>query len=221
MKTYNSYEEAKIANPESEIVTTGPNWQYDIAIKGKFERLVEKGFDYHVLGDSAWVKCDPADYCMSLDEFFDSGKMFIADDIFIAASGEVITISDDTVRFANMRSGVESECFILHAAALNKPKRVKIEYAPINNGNELITYRNELFFKHDSGDYVWTENHTMRSVLNHMDNDNLFRRIETEIDWRDEFIEMYAWATQDDKQNINDIAGMLFDSGKFKLVEGE
>ncbi|AUR85649.1 hypothetical protein NVP1079O_05 [Vibrio phage 1.079.O._10N.286.45.E9] len=66
--TYDSYEEAKIANPESEIVTTGPNWKYPAELKGKFERLVAEGVERHVLEDSAWVKCNPADYAMSVME---------------------------------------------------------------------------------------------------------------------------------------------------------
>lgn len=46
---------------------------------------------------------------------------------------------------------------------------------------------------------------------------DLYRRVE--ISERDEFIEAYALAVQDDISNVEDIAGMLFDSGKFKLVD--
>jgi len=47
----------------------------------------------------------------------------------------------------------------------------------------------------------------------------IYRRIE--VTERELFIETYAWAVQDDISNIEDIAGMLFDSGKFKLVNGK
>ena len=210
MKTYNSYEEAKIANPESNI--------YEL------DGVFQPGHMSFREGES---KCNPADHCMTVERFLADGHKFVEGDL-ILDEGLVYLVSDLKTQkhWYETESANQPDCddnsrYILRAAALNKPKRVKFEYVPINNGNELITYRNELFFKHDSGDYVWTENHTMRSILTHMDNDNLFRRIETETTERDEFIEAYALATHDEIGNIDIIAGMLFDSGKFKLVGGE
>ncbi len=67
MKTYNTYAEAKAENPDSEIVTTGPNWRKHgkDELVGKFEALRKddgKCEWWHELDNDAWVICNPEDY---------------------------------------------------------------------------------------------------------------------------------------------------------------
>lgn len=76
-----------------------------------------------------------------------------------------------------------------------------------------------------SGEYGELSNDLFYPAFNEVElvsaltKDRLYRRIE--VTERELFIETYAWAVQDDISNIEDIAGMLFDSGKFKLVNGK
>ncbi|MCP4991371.1 MAG: hypothetical protein GY928_36550 [Colwellia sp.] len=67
MKTYNTYAEAKAKNPDSGIVTTGPNWQKHgkDELIGKFEALRKddgKCEWWHRLSDDGWIICNPKDY---------------------------------------------------------------------------------------------------------------------------------------------------------------
>ena len=75
-----------------------------------------------------------------------------------------------------------------------------------------------------SNDEVQNDNYPicgfdMAIIKGYLNDGSVYRR--TEVTERELFIETYAWAVQDDISNIEDIAGMLFDSGKFKLVNGK
>ena len=121
MTTYNSYEEAKIANPESEIVTTGPNWEYNPALKWKFEKLVEDDgeVDAHALEDSAWVKCNPADHCMTVEKFLKAGHKGINGDSYLDDGGTLMTLGVDiSSRAFNEKGSLDHKMHILRAAAL-------------------------------------------------------------------------------------------------------
>lgn len=127
MKTYNSYAEAKVANPESEIVTTGKKWDGSDYLIGKFEAL--DGPDSHGLGDTCWVKCNPAGYCMTYNQC----KEFKPGMVVMDLSG-IAEINSDAAEFLNSakRSGEIKpnwdKCFILRAAALeNKMNIDKVE----------------------------------------------------------------------------------------------
>ncbi|CAH9011882.1 putative lipocalin family protein [Vibrio phage 277E43-1] len=168
MKTYNSYEEAKIANPAGDIY---------INEIGSFQA----DDDDFILKSK---KVGPERYCMTVEKFLADGHKFVEGDLYLNLDGHIITYKGMHFNSAD-EHGRNNKRYILRAAALEtkEPKSTKVEYVPINNGNELVNFRNELFFKHDNGDYIWTENHTLSNILNHMDNNNLYRRVETEIDW--------------------------------------
>lgn len=219
MTTYNTYQEAKIANPKSDIY------------KDKSGIFAEKPvlLTSRIAAGSI-EECNPEDHCMTVEQFLKDGHKFFEGDIVTNLNGGVSIIKpkddckgwDYSLENIHDSDDDDADRYILRAAALEKPKRMKVEYEPVNTGDEIITYRNDIFFKHDSGDYISIENHTLRSVLNHMDNDNLFRRVENEIDERQEFI---ATALSLDGVNQHPISvelvGKMYDSGKFKLVEGE
>ncbi|AUR84311.1 hypothetical protein NVP1054O_07 [Vibrio phage 1.054.O._10N.261.52.A1] len=212
MKTYNSYAEAKIANPELDI--------YKEYMSGLFS-LYNGEFSM-----PSGLKCNPADHCMTFNQCdeFKTGMIVLEGSSVVELNALDVSLLNTMKSDPIQRESWDAN-FILRAAALNKPKRVKVEYVKVEFSREweAVKYYNEvgeLFVIDCCGNYTsvndisgeWYE----VVCKNYMD---LYRRIETEITERDEFIEMYAWATQDDKQNIDDIAGMLFDSGKFKLVE--
>ncbi len=66
MKTYDTYAEAKAAHLDSEIVTTGPDWEHSKDLIGKFQpRDLDDGTGnstWHRMGDRHWAICNPKDY---------------------------------------------------------------------------------------------------------------------------------------------------------------
>ena len=121
-----SYQEAKIANPESEIVTTGENWEFEPTLEGKFERFVENGIEPHVLGDCAWVKCNPADHCMTVEQFLKDGHKFVTGDVVTNLNGSVSNVLpkescrgwDSVLEYINQADSDDDERYVLRAVAL-------------------------------------------------------------------------------------------------------
>lgn len=111
--SYKTYAEAKIANPDCEIVTTIKNWSGAGKFIGAFE-VITKG---HYIGDMSWVICNPADYCSTLKEFLDAGLELVEDDKFIGVNGSVIEVK--AVVETNKPNESDSDRYILSAAALN------------------------------------------------------------------------------------------------------
>ena len=137
MITFNTYQEAKIANPESEVCINGV---------GQFK-----------CGDESigWFRCNPDDYCMTVEKFLADGHKFDFDDYALTSDGCVDCISVCSVlaawngkmngpAFDKYKNG-----FVLLAAALNqtetpeekeafdaidqpKPKHTKEEVKPSN-----------------------------------------------------------------------------------------
>ncbi|AUR92768.1 lipocalin family protein [Vibrio phage 1.177.O._10N.286.45.E10] len=197
MTTYNSYEEAKIANPESEIVTAGSKWSGSEEFKGKFEVLNSDPDEAHILSGECWVKCNPADHCMTVERFLADGHKFVEGDCYVDLYGDAQCAGDDFPPLElNKPCQDDGERFILRAAALEeKPKRVKVSYVNANFSKEwkAVRYYNEvgeLFVVDCNGNYTnvndisgsWYE-----VVCKNYD--SLFIQIETEIDERQEFIE--------------------------------
>ena len=96
MTTYNSYEAAKIANPESDI--------YEF--EGYFSSF--KG-----IGSK---KCNPADCRMTIEKFLDDGYKFVDGDAFLNSRGEVVIITN--AQSNNRIIGGDERRFVLRAAAL-------------------------------------------------------------------------------------------------------
>ena len=126
MTTYTSYAQAKIAHPDSEIVTTGKNWVSSKRCVGTFEEL-----DGHkIIGDNARVICNPADYCSTLKEFLEAGfKLVAGDKYYNSRAGMVATIVSGELGCINKLSSGDERRYILSAAALNGgckiPSKVK------------------------------------------------------------------------------------------------
>ncbi|AUR93305.1 hypothetical protein NVP1186O_70 [Vibrio phage 1.186.O._10N.286.49.E3] len=110
MTTYNTYQEAKIANPDSEIsvsiskVFAASDYVSNILLSGCVQ---------------GWNKCNPADHCMTVEKFLADGHKFIEGDIYLNSDGRtlgVVNIPD----YNNERSTIDCDLYVLHAAALEK-----------------------------------------------------------------------------------------------------
>lgn len=118
MKTYPTYQEAKIANPESDIYSAGLS-----------EFTAEKPM--HNWATSGLL-CNPADYCMTVEQFLKDGHKFVDGDlIYSQAIDAVVTVSDNdkiasSYRVKSSNELCASDCnrYILRAAALEKPKQI-------------------------------------------------------------------------------------------------
>ena len=244
MTTYNSYQEAKIANPDSEIVTTGPKWKYNPDLKWKFEKLVEDDDEgeAHALEDSAWVKCRPSGYCMTVEEFLAKGHKFVDGDVILNfhfnTELRVEVIYNEYLGDYNDPDKGDSSRYILRAAALEnkmntdrletqseeQPKRVKVEYLKVDFVSDKE--KAEAFIE---GGLRYLTHGEIRGDLESdtipvtrldelLCGNSIYRRIETEITERDEFIQGYLeLADSSVGVSYKEFAGIVFD----KLVEGE
>ncbi|AUR89595.1 coil containing protein [Vibrio phage 1.127.O._10N.286.52.E12] len=193
MTTYNSYAEAKIANPDSEIVTTDLDWSGTERFKGKFQKYKCDEHEYHNLGPGMWVKCDPANHCMTVEKFLAGGHKLVDGDLYINVRGFVTKLSERKIN--SLISRDTSRRYILRAAALEeKPKRVKVSYVKVKDTG-FFDLKDEfqgraIFFNQSvvsEPDYVTAMD--IIELSHHYMQKNLYRRVEKEIDERQEFIE--------------------------------
>lgn len=237
MKTYPTYQEAKIANPECEIVTL---IKPDSDLHGLFE---PKSVCHIMHPDGGWRICNPADYCMTVEQFLSSGHKFVDGDLIITESG-VLSVGRErenmgcSVSECNEPSCVDSDIYILHAAALDKPKQISNTAREVFSGGEKRTkvefvkvedsiwhletdFRcGELYNKSldCSGEFVVISSETV--FLACAAAGNLYRRIETPMTEKEAFIDefMNMFSHVGDAQLMLAIASDMEDSGKFKLV---
>lgn len=200
MTTYNTYAEAKIANPDSEI------YVHD----GKFATK-EFAIQLSVRDYNDWYKCHPKDYCMTLEEFLADGHKLVNGDLFIGARGAASKVADEVGM--NIPDFQDKDRYILRAKALenqaakveidNTPQQVeglssaattkratKVEYVKVEYNHiwEIMKMQSEgvdFYIKTDatkSGYGLVQNNPTSLLVAS---SDDLYRRIEKEVDWRD------------------------------------
>lgn len=210
---YKSFEAAKIDNPESEIY-----WYLD-------GRLVEVFTTSKYRAGSENTLANPKKHCMTFKEFLGAGHKFSMGDIYLSINGLVCYCGGDfPPSVLNHPNGYDNERFILRAAALEKPKRVKVEYVPCLfadawepvkaycDGEDLYCGAKKKVSDPEIALKLWIHG-------------SLYRRIETEITERDVFIEkVEAIAediTSDSEWSFACIATAMFDSGEFKLTKGE
>lgn len=117
MKTYATYQEAKISNPESEFYTNG-----EIFSAVEFNTLK------HV---NEWKACNPVDYCMNVEQFLNKGNEFYEGDLIIDEDG-VNHVLDKagsklnwySTKSSNIPDSSDYNRFVLRASALEKPKQI-------------------------------------------------------------------------------------------------
>ena len=222
MKEYNSYPEAKIANPQSNIY---------VSISGVFADSDHVSFIALSGVKEGWNKCNPAEYCMTVEQFEDSGKRLVDGDLYINLDGHVITYNEGYGLGVDRDPSRNGGRFILRAAALEekeKPKRVKFEYQLLCNtsfnvwGLKALLDNGDLFYLIND-EYVVVPSGSDIFAIEHFLSGNIYRRVEAEISERDEFVSVMNKLQEeyilDDNYDTEEFGEFLFDSGKLKLVD--
>lgn len=161
MKLYNTYAEAKIDNPDCEIVASIENFLGNPAGTNKF-RVSPSSPTGSIIG--AWVTCDASCHCSTVAGFLDAGYKFEVGDIGLDESGSVRHV--EKVLDWNTRLTNDDKRYILRAAALNggckiptKEPKMKAEYVKVEaSSNEIakMMIDGEVFYS-DNGkqNYRW------------------------------------------------------------------
>ncbi len=141
MTTYNTYAEAKIANPLKE------TYELD-GLFGTKEELIDCG----VVGFI--YESRPADHCTSLEAFFDAGHKFEDGDIYLNKNGIVKIVGKDIGDvYANIRTEFDSVCFVLSAKALEGNLELSAEDVP--EGATHYCDGTFVMMNDSSNDYGW------------------------------------------------------------------
>lgn len=117
MKIYDTYQEAKIENPGSDIYMLDSK---TALMNGKFQLML----DAPSPTSHKWRLCKPADYLPSLEWFFDEGHKLSGGDLYIDICGRVRGVKSDpmTLHCINLRDERDNKRYILRAAALTETK---------------------------------------------------------------------------------------------------
>lgn len=116
---YKTYAEAKIANPDCELVTTGKDWEFEKSLKGVFQALGDSNGLRHSIGDESWVICNPADHCSTLKEFLDAGLKLVEGDVYVETSGRGKVVDSKNSPIVNSAWSNDCDRYILSSVALN------------------------------------------------------------------------------------------------------
>lgn len=159
---------------------------------------------------------------MTVEEFLKARYEFKVGDLYLTSDGRVEDVHNDEfaeVMNAECTDGLDKNRYILRAAALEKPKRTKAEYVKVTDS--IFDLKSEFedgwLSSKAGGHYVNIDN--LDSLLLAYRNDNVYRKVETEIDERQEFIDELSKIQKEigDCQ-LGEFYEAIFDSGKFKLV---
>ena len=223
---YKTYAEAKIENPDSEIVTTGKDWDYEKETIGTFEVRVFDGDDdgAHIIGGEAWVICHPADHCSSLEDYFDAGFELVRGDWVVTLNG--IADKVRSVSAMNSRDFNDGKRYILSVAELNGGCKIpaKAEQWTIYNNTlplrELTDEQVGKLVKHSGCvEHMNPNIGEWGATITPMWNRSGIYRIKSKSE-REIFIEAaICHGIKPETQNPKQIFGELFDSGKFKYID--
>ncbi len=202
MTTYNTYQEAKIANPDQDIYND---------THGKFRPIKDAPTSHFANG---WELCKPQNYCMTVERFLVGGHRLEIDDWVIGVRGLTFQISSNEIDEWNVKSvtPMDSKLYILRAAALEtkEPKRTKESYEKV----EFIKL-SDAALAVDAGNIQFNKfgNQPIDDkalALHYYNNGTLsfYRRIETPIEW---------W--EDANDLLGDLANLsLDDDGVLQLT---
>ncbi|AUR88470.1 hypothetical protein NVP1113A_69 [Vibrio phage 1.113.A._10N.286.51.E7] len=213
MTTYNSYEEAKIANPGFYVLTKS----------GKFVSENELEPSPHTYEYRGIAKCNPSDHCVTVEKFLADGHEFVEGDLVLGCGDRVIEVSG-SIYLWNYSEDADARNFILRAAALEEKKpRTKVEYVRCEYGdkasNIVMDFENDTPLYKMVNDEYWTidELDDLFGII--LDGgEHIYRRIETTMTEREAFVEALQgiWFVDgfDSAKQFDEIV----DSGLFKLV---
>lgn len=116
MKLYKTYQEAKINNPNGEILTTSKGWDGGMELIGTFG--VNDGS--YLVKSTGWEVCDLSDYCMSMEDFLEFGYKLSEGDIVIGFTGLAFALeSQEEIEIYNYRSELDNKRYVLKAKAFD------------------------------------------------------------------------------------------------------
>lgn len=225
MTTYKSYAEAKIDNPDSEIVTTGKywSWHYSGQRVGTFEKQGS-----HTISEDEWVICNPADHCSSLKEFLEAGFKLVEGDKFIGVSGNVISVKN--YNESNIINDIDVNRYILSASTLNGGCKIPAkseQWTIYNNTLPLCELTDEqaamLFNAWRSGDNIQYRTMNVAVWIDKLNSDTGINkhgvyRVKSKSE-RELFIDAVGKVIGYTDLSILKIGSELFDSGKFKYID--
>lgn len=118
MKFYKTYQECKIANPNSEVIQRNGDAMFLPVDNSELITMLSGG-----------IHCKPSEYLISVKDFFDKGHVFLVGDYFLNQHGQVIEVGkryEDGIVImpdeANYRiPGSDEHCYILRASAMEIP----------------------------------------------------------------------------------------------------
>jgi hypothetical protein len=227
MKTYSTYQEAKIENPKFDVFTTTEGYVSDADIARSTTPRIERGF----------FKCDPRKECISVYYFFETGKAFRNGDIYMQADGRVVTIINEIA--SNLRNDrINKETFILRARQLDEsappvgvvglqftPKsKIKIDHVKVEES--IFDLKEEYCSGSLKSNCGTNDNPKFETIMavtdlaHHLLHNNVHRRVEVEVSEQDEFTDTLLEIGAD-CTSFTQLARALYQSGRFKLVEGE
>lgn len=217
MTTYNTYQEAKIDNPECEIYTNGNEFVSGDELTSDVIRIV-------YLSVLDFYKCNPIDHCMTVEKFLADGCKFVYGDVLLDAFGELAVVGNDyTIDGANLKLNTDDRRYILRAAALEEKKpRTKVEYVKCEFEflwEAVKAFEDgEEFYTHFTSD-GWVAVKHAQQVIPNLQVDKLYRCIETPMTEREAFVdECKKFGGLRARDGADEVYGNLYDSGKFKLV---
>lgn len=187
MTTYNTYQEAKIANPKGDIYKLDRQGCFVCPEHGGVEVVMFTDYD------SIGVKCSHEDYCMTVEEFLADGHKFFEGDVYLNIQGDVRVVNSNKewIDVLNGKSAMDNKRYILRAAALEeKPKPtkfVKVEESIFDLKGEFES--GELYCKNLCVSDDYTRLNTEVALFGCAAAGNIYRQVE--IDWRDEVKEAY------------------------------
>lgn len=159
MTTYNTYQEAKIANPESDI--------YCDDFHKCFQAIANKGCSFGNL-----TKCNPADYCITVEKFHLNGYKLFDGDLY-ELEGNVYEFGRDNSISDNELNPSNKERLVLRAAALevmaqdNEAAEAKTVATIDTDSNFLTWIMERLIHVHGENpnyDYM----HRLNGIINSM-----------------------------------------------------
>ncbi len=190
MTTYNTYQEAKIANPDKEII------RFD-----KQDEFKAVGNDELSAYLTTWTKCNPADHCMTVEKFLSDGYEFVEGDCYIDMFGDTQRVGGDLPP-SGVNKPDEDDCkrHVLRAAALEtkEPKRTKVEWLHVHHAEAVHYFSIEGFNLYDEPN--GSKYNELQDYINNLQDNgtsSLYRKIETPIEWWEdaaEFIKQHGFA---------------------------
>ncbi len=186
--------------------------------------------------DRGFFKCDPKKECISVYDFFESGKVFHEDDVYMQADGRVVIVR--IPELCNARNdGADIVSFVLKAKELDggalpvsigglrfTPKsKIRVDHVKVEES--IFDLKEEYCSGSLKSNCGTNDNPKFETIMaiadlaHHLLRNNVHRVVEVEVSEQDEFTDALLEIGAD-CTSFTQLARTLYQSGRFKLVEG-